>query len=288
MRIYSLIALLVVPLALRSCQPQNLPTVGDLVRGREVVTDSSKVVQKNGGYQGILIIGDDPDSDHGQMMKSIITRSPYYRADGSVYWPRKGISIPEKNLTFFAEFAGIEPGVDGENVGLRLFTSKEHESLRLSTRVVHLPLFVPFSATNDIARIAKNNILFVTGTGNTYLANDDRDMWNTGHLLWQGVWHGVPRVLTYNNILAIFKTGKYIAATSAIETEEGDIVPLEMVIKCGDIAEWCFYGVARVIYFWSICSSRSNGFLPGTALSHSRRDSRDNECLCDRYRVSQG
>ena len=49
MRIYSLIALLVLPLALRSCQPQNLPTVGDIVvRGREVVTDSSDVIKKQG------------------------------------------------------------------------------------------------------------------------------------------------------------------------------------------------------------------------------------------------
>ena len=234
MRIYSLIALLVLPLALRSCQPQNLPTVGDLVRGREVVTDSSRVIEKQGGYQGILIIGDNPETRHGQRMKHIIMGLARY---GGV--KANDISIPEKNLTFFAEFAGIEPGVDGENVGLRLFTSKEHESLRLSTRVVHLPLLTPFYGTNDIARIAKNNILFVTATGNTYLTKDDRDMWNAGHSFWQG-----DLVLRYNNILAIFKTGKYIAATSAQEIEES-IVPSESVVPCGDIAEWCFTVLPR-------------------------------------------
>ena len=92
MRIYSLIVLLALPLALRSCQPKNLPTVGDLVRGREVVTDSSKVVRRNGGYQGILIIGDDIDTRHGQNMKKIITGFANFRSPD--------ISIPEENLVF--------------------------------------------------------------------------------------------------------------------------------------------------------------------------------------------
>ena len=99
MRIYSLIVLLVLPLAMRSCQPQGLPTAGDLVRGREVVTDSSKAVQKQGGYQGILIIGDYPDSGHGQDMKEIIMGVAIYGAKGA-----NDISIPEKNIVFFEDF----------------------------------------------------------------------------------------------------------------------------------------------------------------------------------------
>ena len=96
MRIYSLIVLLALPLAMRSCQPQGLPTAGDLVRGREVVTDSSKVVQKQGGYQGILIIGDYPDSRHGQSMKKIIMGLATYGGRGA-----NDISIPEKNICIF-------------------------------------------------------------------------------------------------------------------------------------------------------------------------------------------
>ena len=118
MRIYSLIVLLVLPLALRSCQPQNLPTVGDLVRGREVVTDSSKVVQKNKGYQGILIIGDDPETWHGQEMKKIITGLHPY---GGV--SPNDISIPEKNLVFFEDFKYTMEKHDGyDDKGLWLLT----------------------------------------------------------------------------------------------------------------------------------------------------------------------
>ena len=55
----------------------------------------------------------------------------------------------------------------------------------------------------------------------------------------------------YNGALASYNTGKVIAATSAWEdksgnndfspgTNKGDIIPSELVVKCGDIAEWCF------------------------------------------------
>ena len=101
MRIYSLIVLLVLPLALRSCQPQNLPTVGDLVRAREVVTDSSSVIEKQGGYQGILIIGDDPDTGHGQSMKNIIRGLVRYTSEEISL---DDINIPEENLVFFKDF----------------------------------------------------------------------------------------------------------------------------------------------------------------------------------------
>ena len=57
MRIYSLVVLMFIPLALRSCQPQNLPTVGDIVvQGREVVTDSSDVIRNKAGIKGYLLL----------------------------------------------------------------------------------------------------------------------------------------------------------------------------------------------------------------------------------------
>ena len=73
--------------------------------------------------------------------------------------------------------------------------------------------------------------------------------------------------------MSAFKTGKVVAATSAIETEEGDIVPSEGSGPVRRHSRVVFYGVASVIYLWSIRSSCCNGFLPSTALSHSRRDS---------------
>ena len=236
MRIYSLIVLLVLPLAIRSCQPQGLPTVGDIVvRGREVVTDSSDVIKKQGGYQGILIIGDYPDTRHGQDMKKVIIGSL------NIDHPNiDDISIPEKNLVFFGLFNTFE-GFEYGNMGLRLLTSGEHETLRLSTRVVHLPLLVPFNGDNDASRIAENSMLFVIAAGNTYQTRGDRDMWNARHSFWQDS-NGIR---AYSNALATFETGKVIAATSATETEEGDIIPLEKVVQCGDIAEWCFTVLPR-------------------------------------------
>ena len=136
MRIYSLIVLLALPLAIRSCQPQGLPTVGDLVRAREVVTDSSTVIQRQGGYKGLLILGDDPDSRHGQNMKRIITGIATYGGGIGV----NDISIPEKNIVFLNEFLYSFPAVAGsDNKGLILLVSREYETLRLSTRIVHVP-----------------------------------------------------------------------------------------------------------------------------------------------------
>ena len=97
------------------------------------------------------------------------------------------ISIPEENIVFFREFRSIENFDNYNNVGLQLFASKEYETLRLSTRIVHLPLFTPFEGDEDASRIAEiNNILFVTAAGNTHLVGDNnRDLWNVRHSYWQ-------------------------------------------------------------------------------------------------------
>ena len=240
MRIYSLIILLVLPLALRSCQPQNLPTVGDIVvRGREVVTDSSDVIKKQGGYQGILIIGDDSETGHGQSMKKIIQGLVTYGGIGA-----NDISIPEENLVFFKDFGYPvvdDKGIITSNRGLQMLTSREYEHLRRNTRVVHIPSFTSLEGANNAPWITENNILFALSSGNTYKTQGDRDFWNTRHIFWQ---QG-DNIQYYNGALASYNTGKVIAATSAIETEGGDIVPSEAVVKCGDIAEWCFAVLPR-------------------------------------------
>ena len=216
MRIYSLIVLLVIPLALRSCQPQGLPTAIDLVRGREVVTDSSDVIRKQGGYQGILIIIDDPDTGHGQRMKNIITASTFYGGDII----KADIGIPEKNIAFFPFFPNT--------------LKKFPKSLIQEARVMHIPLFVPFREEQTLYT-EKENILFVAAAGNTYSANDDRDLWNVEHSYWQG-----DNMAKYDNAFVSLNAGRTIMATSATTTEEGDIIPSELVVQCGDIAEWCF------------------------------------------------
>ena len=195
------------------------------MRGREVVADSSNVIEKQGGYKGILVIVDHPDTRHGQGMKEIIRGLAIYGGRGI---GANDISIPEKNIIFF-------PAID-YLIMKNLPRSKEEEELRLKTRVVHLPILVPFGEGNTLYR-EKNNILFVIAAGNSYhFANNDRDLWNVKHSYWQQD-NNMPQ---YTNALVSFNAGRTIAATSATETEGGDIIPLEAVVKCGDIAEWCF------------------------------------------------
>ena len=231
MRIYSFIALLMLPLTIRSCQPQGLPTAGDLVRAREVITDSSSVIKKQRGYKGVLIIGDDPETIHGRVMKRVITGKQSINGKHM-----NDISIPEKNIVFFKEFIYVsgDSEVGWYNEGLKFLVSGEHERLRLQARVVHIPNRAAFIGVNDAARIAENNILFALSAGNTYSSENKRDLWSKEHPFWQG-----DDIRYYNNVLAAYKTGKVIAATSAWETEEGIIVD-EEVVQCGDIAEWCF------------------------------------------------
>ena len=153
------------------------------------------------------------------------------------------ISIPEENLMFFEDFAHVirdNNNIVVDNEGLWMLTSGEYESLRRNTRVVHIPFNSPFGGINSIPRIARNNIAFVFAAGNTYLTLDRRDLWSTEHPFWEGY-----KIQYYNNMISAFKTGKVIAATSAIETEEGDIVPSKAVVQCGDIAEWCFTVLPR-------------------------------------------
>ena len=237
MRIYSLIVLLALPLAIRSCQPQGLPTLIDISKGRKVLVDSSAVIQRQGGYQGILIIGDNPDSWHGKMMHEIITGIES-GGNNDYLWGTTIGSIPKENIVFFNEIGGTVYGKEEggwHNLGLKLFASGDYESLRLQTRVANLPVLSPFKGINDASRIAKNDILFVIAAGNIHGTDDRRDLWSVQHPFWQG-----DGVQTYNNSLAAFKTGKVIAATSAIERRNGDIVPWKEVVQCGDIAEWCF------------------------------------------------
>ena len=224
MRIYSLIVLLVLPLAMRSCQPQGLPTVGDLVRGREVVTDSSNVIKKQGGYQGMLVIDDSPDTRHGQLMKNIITGLATFEGVGT-----NDVSIPEENIAFSLNF----------NYFL-MSSDPEVEALRLKTRVMNIPRLTPFARGDKLPYVAASNILFVFAAGNTSSARGRRDLWSKQHPSWQG-----ELIQSYNNSLAAFRTGKVIAATSATEKENGDVVPLEWVVQCGDIAEWCFTVLRR-------------------------------------------
>ena len=227
MRIYSLIVLLALPLAMRSCQPQGLPTLIDLSKERKVLVDSSNVIKKQGGYQGMLVIYDDPDEWHGKLMREIITG---IESDGNDYlWGTTIGNIPEENIAF--------------SLSLTYFLvhpTPEAKALYPRTRVMHIPRLAPFGGSSKIPYVAASNILFVFAAGNTYATQDRRDLWSKQHPFWQGEF-----MQMYNNSLTTMRTGKVIAATSATEKENGDIVPWKEVVQCGDIAEWCFTVLPR-------------------------------------------
>ena len=148
------------------------------------------------------------------------------------------VKIPSENIVFFEMFDEYSEGYEYNNKGLMLLNSGRYEDVRLASRVAQVPYLVPFVGDRDASRIARNNILFVISAGNTASAEDRRDVWSRQHPFWEFSQGGSMRY--YANALAVYKTGKVIAATSATETKEGDIVPLRRVVQCGDIAEWCF------------------------------------------------
>ena len=108
MRIYSLIALLVLPLLLRSCQV-NLEKKNVVVRVNEemeftpasfaeegrVLMDGSVVIKRQGGYKGVLAIGDRRYSRHEKSMYEIITGIET-NGDGKIR--EAAFNIPKENV----------------------------------------------------------------------------------------------------------------------------------------------------------------------------------------------
>ena len=205
---------------------QESPKPSDVAGDRAAIADSSFVIRAQGGYRGILILGDYPGTYHGDEMKKMLM------GNSRGYSVASDIKIPEENIVFVRGF-GEYDGDDSK--GLTLLNSGDYESIRLAASVAHIPFDIPFVGSGDVSHIARNTILFVIAAGNTELVRNRRDLWSEQHPFWQGSSRHY-----YRAALASFKTGKVIAATSATETEEGDIVPLRRVVQCGDIAEWCF------------------------------------------------
>ena len=259
MRVYSLVILLIMPcFILRdgSCSPNDIPlTKESLIRinARMVRVDigsniysleapynlNSGAIRMHGGWQDTLLVGDDPDHWHGKDMKEVLVN--------------KG--IPETSLSFSLNSWGSF--ITGENRGLRDLTSGRYESLRRRTRVVHIPLGIPFNSDLDVERLrGESSILFVTGTSNSYIYDADRlvsptsrpwDIWNNNHLLWQA--DGYGRVGStaernwgvYQNYLEIARLGNVIFASSAdISSDSTTVEPYRGVIRCGTLKNACF------------------------------------------------
>ena len=171
MRLYSLVVLLIMPgfiLKDGGCGPNDLPlTKESLIRINaryvpygysttyegyydSIYDFNSEAVRMRGGWRDTLLVGDNPEDQHGINMRNVLI----------------GMGIPETSLSFsLPNWGSILEG----NGGLLDLTSGRYESLRRRTGVVHVPLAIPFETDLDVERLrGESNILFVTTTSNSY------------------------------------------------------------------------------------------------------------------------
>ncbi len=163
------------------------------------------------------------------------------------------MGIPETSLSFSLGIWGSF--ISGENAGLRYLTSGRHESLRRKTRVVHVPLGIPFKTELDVERLrGENGILFILAAGNSIYDDTDIvsptsrpwDLWNDNHLFWQaGGAYGATSSAEknwklYQNNLEIARLDNVIFASSAgIGSDSTTVEPERRVIRCGTLKDAC-------------------------------------------------
>lgn len=233
MRFGTLLVLLVTAMVTQSCRIEMPPLVEILSKYEYGIDNSntynfskSKAVVKQGGFRDTLIIGDNPESNHGILMREIMERA----------------RIPSEHIVTFFEFAKAQRG--RYNQGLLAFSLEEWQWLREATRVVHLPRSVSLAEKEDPPRVAESNILFVLSAGNVRSwFKGDRDFYNINHALWNypdDLETDQRHKYVYRNMLKSQATGKVIKVTSAKVTRTGAVEPYQNVVSCGDFKESCF------------------------------------------------
>ena len=120
---------------------------------------------------------------------------------------------------------------------------QNHATLRAETLVVNMSILSVFRP-GDAERIAEQNMVWTTGTGNTINRPciTDRDFWHLPN--WRACGWDTDR---YHAMLAALRTGKAIIATAATRNGDGTVSPEQYVYKCGDTMESCF-AVPHVFY----------------------------------------
>lgn len=223
MRSLKMLVIILTAMVTQSCRIE-MPSLVELIKDYKPYNMSkSQALKAQSGFKDTLIIGDFPESGHGESMFQIITE----------------LGTQEKNIVFFSDFRRIE--YDGESIGLRLLTSGEHEVLRKAARVVHIPTDVLFSTQKDIAKVLSTDILFILAAGNMHDSfMENRNMYSPGHIYWREPFWWKGGSISYEHIRASRNTGKVLTATSAQVTEDGMVEPLQEVVSCGDIKESCF------------------------------------------------
>lgn len=222
MRIATVLLVIFVSMITQSCRIEIPSLVSLLNEYYPYDLQNSRAIRLQSGFKDTLVVGDDPESRHGEIMREVI----------------EDMRVPGDHVVFLERFRFVNAQIGSR--GLEDLTSSEYTSLRLSTKVVHVPATVPFSTSYDVSRIAATNILFVLSAGNMHDPyGGDRDQYSPGHIVWRDpFWRDGP--IPYENVLQVYDTGKVIAVTSAQVTEGGSIEPFDLVVQCGDIKENCF------------------------------------------------
>ena len=224
MKIATIVVMLLVGMVTQSCRiemPSLVNLMAEHYRGNIFLPrlydfTKSTAITMQGGFKDTLLIGDIMNG-HGHAMRRNMN----------------DMGVPREHTIFFSSFVYFS-NASKNNKGLEEIVSSTHERLREATRVVHIPYVSPLDGPQDSARVASiENVMFVTGTGNSDTGFGDRDRYKSSHPYWRS------RGKSYQNVLRLRGTKKVIFATSA-RVKGGKIIPYEEVSTCGDIKEICF------------------------------------------------
>ena len=179
------------------------------------------IIHLQGGYEGVLLFGDDLDTSHGVNMYEIL----------------RNLGIPSKNVVFFDQYwITSSTGVITNDSILDLLSAYSGSS---GCQVVGIPRHTPFARGSDnlLSLIESHNFLFVMPVGNT--RDPNRSLWYPDGPLWELNLPGKD----FDWFMQLFDTGKVlVASTVAYEEIDGKIVikPRTSVEKCGEAKDHCF------------------------------------------------
>ena len=183
------------------------------------------IIHLQGGYEGVLLFGDDLDTSHGVNMYEIL----------------RDLGIPSKNIVFFDHYqrtisvGGVITNITN-NSTLNLLSAYSGSS---GCQIVGIPRYTPFMKGSDnlLSLIESHNFLFVMPVGNT--RDPNRSLWYPDGPLWALNLPGKD----FDWFMQLFDTGKVlVASTVAHEEIDGKVVikPSVGVEKCGEAKEHCF------------------------------------------------
>ena len=236
-------------LALRACNVQvdfPIPAGDSFVPFSDVDSldlYNTPLIQSQGGYEGVLLVGDDLGTAHGDLM----------------YQNLMAFNIPPENIVFSSEISVFQirsPG-DSFNWGIYQFflgrTGLASDGRPFDppipvspsdVRIIGIPRFLPIQPSSfdgTFSLIGESNILFILPVSNVNPDEFDvfgRDLWYSDTPFWDEY-----PIASFDWFMRLFETGNVILASHVAHEEvDGEIVvkPNPKVVKCGEAKEYCF------------------------------------------------